>query len=497
MSFFSASLLLACAWIGPVGASAPQQPPELEKRLADPDEKKRRGAVEELGRQNGVEALERVLAALRDPSPMVADEAQIALGSVDDPPEFELLFSKLGLGAKDELLRLRCAEALGRVEARPQPAKLARLLGDKDARVRRALAASIESLARRNELAEEPPGSLRKELEQLALRDPASGVRAAALMALDGFAPGLALQRLQDLADDKAFEVRSAALLAAADLSAAQQLQLARVGLADAHASVRLQSVHLLARVANREAALALAQALADESSARHALAIVDVLRKLSGAKAGRDPRFWQQWAQALAADWKPQTVEAEAAEAEPRTATLVGLPIVSEHVCFLIDMSGSMWVEKEGKSRKAVAEQELERALRALAPGTEFNLIPYTLTPLPWQDALQPASPKNVASALAFFEKRSDRGQGNFWDALQLALEDPRTDSIVLLGDGAPTGGTRWNVELMRTLFLEQNRFRLVSLDAVLVDCPKALTRTWTTWCEQSGGRTLSTELR
>lgn len=478
-------------------ASAAQASADLEQRLVDPDERKRRSAVEELGRQNGVAALERVLAALRDPSAMVADEAQIALGAIDEDPEFELLFSKQGLGAKDDLLRLRCAEALGRLESRPPPARLAKLLSDKDARVRRALVASIENLARRNEIAEEPPGILRRELEQLASRDPSTGVRAAGVMALDAFAPGLAAGRLTELAADKSFEVRSAALLAAADLDALEQLRLARIGIKDVHASVRLQSVHLLARVGNREAALLLADALQDEPSARHAFALVGVLRKLSGAKAGREPRYWLQWAQALAADWKPAATTVEPPDPQATTAKLVGLPILSEHVCFLIDMSGSMWEEHEGKSRKAVAEQELERALRALAPSTEFNLIPFTLTPMPWQESLQPASPKNIASALAFFAKRSDRGKGNFWDALQLALEDPKADSIVLLCDGAPTGGTRWNVELMRTLFLEQNRFRLLSLDAVLVDCPKGLARTWTTWCEQSGGRTLATDLR
>ena len=490
----AAALALSCS--NPLHA-APQLPADLEKRLADPDERKRRAAVEELSRQNGVVALQRLLVALSDSSAMVADEAQIALGAVDEEAEFALLFSKEGLGAKDEMLRLRCAEALGRIESKLPAARLSKLLSDKSPQVRRALAASIERLVRRQEVVEEPPGSLRKELEQMCARDPSTGVRAASVMALDAFAPGLGLPRLTSLAGDKSFEVRSAALLAAEDLSADQELQLARITLKDPHSSVRLQSVLLLARVANRDAALLLAEALENESSARHANAIVAVLRKLSGSKAGREPRYWQQWAQGLAVDWKPTESTAESPEAEPMSATLVGLPIFSAHVTFLIDMSGSMWEERDGKTRKARAEKEMERALGALAPTTEFNVIPFTLTPLPWQASLQPATPKNVAAALSFFAKRSDHGKGNFWDAMQLALEDPKVDSLVLLGDGAPTGGTRWNVELMRTLFEEQNRFRLVSLDAVLVDCSKTLTRTWAAWCEKSGGRTLSTDLR
>ncbi len=71
------------------------------------------------------------------------------------------------------------------------------------------------------------------------------------------------------------------------------------------------------------------------------------------------------------------------------------------------------------------------------------------------------------------------------------------RFATLILLGDGALTGGTRGKVELMHSLFAEQHRFRLVTLDAVLVDCSKGLTRRRTAWCESKGGRTQATDLR
>jgi HEAT repeat protein len=264
-----AALFLAVAPL--LGMALPwvQAGDELEKRLADSDERKRRSAVEELGRQNGVEALGLLLRALRDPSPMVADEAQLALRSVDEEAEFALLFSKDGLGSKSELVRLRCAEALGRIDARPPMARLVKLLADKDPAVRRALAASIEKLAARGELVEEPGGPLRKALDSMCERDNTPGVRAAALMALNALAPRLDAARLTSFAGDKAYEVRSAALLAARELAADKRLSLARDGLGDAHSGVRLQSLKLLAVDPNRDGAQLLAQSLENQQTPR------------------------------------------------------------------------------------------------------------------------------------------------------------------------------------------------------------------------------------
>ncbi len=494
-SFLCWRALVAALLLAPLAAA--QGLDELQKKLADSDERARRAAVEGLSRQNGVAALELVIKCLRDPSAMVADEAQLALGNVDEEAEFELLFSKDGLYAKDDLVRMRCAEAIGRIDTKFASARLAKSLSDKNPLVRRAMVYSIECLARRLGIVESPAVLLRKELSGLADRDSSSGVRAACVMALAALPPGLSNAELATYAADKSYEVRSAALLAASDLETKARIDFARQGLKDANASVRLQAVATLLKAANRDGALLLSEALEAEKSARLVWSMVAGLRRLSGLKAGRDARYWQQWAKALTPDWKPGTSDSKPVDNEGKTAALVGLPILSERVTFLIDLSGSMWEARDGKTRKQAADRELEIALQGLAPQTEFNVIPFTLNPIPWQDLLQPATAKNVASALAFFVKRTDRGKGNFWDALQLALVDPDVDTVVLLGDGAPTGGSRWNVGLMRTLFDEQNRFRLLELDAVLVDCSKGMAKTWTSWCESTGGRTRETDLR
>ncbi|HUR26902.1 MAG TPA: hypothetical protein VM509_01840 [Planctomycetota bacterium] len=468
-----------------------------KKKLSDSNERVRQAAVKELAALSGAPAFELLLACLRDPSPMVADEAQLALAGADEEAELELFFSKDGAGAKDDLVRLRCAEALGRVEAKLGSARFSKLLADKEASVRRATAWSIERQAARQGIAESPAPILRKALAALAEHDPDSGVRAASVMALQALAPGLAAAEIQAFAADKAPEVRSAALLASAPLEPRLRRVLSQTALKDAHPGVRAQACDTLASVGDRESMILLADALAEEKSTSVVWRIVERLRALSGFKSGRDARAWQDWARALAADWKPGAPAASNSDGESRTATFAGLPMLSDRITFLIDLSGSMWKEQDGKTPKAGADRELELALTKLPATAQFNVIPFTGVPIPWQPSLQPATPKNVAAALAFFVKRKETGKGNFWDAMQLALEDPAVDTLILLGDGAPTGGTRWNVELMSQLHGEQNRFRHVTLNAVLVNCSKGLTRAWATWCTATGGQTRATDLR
>jgi hypothetical protein len=206
--------------------------------------------------------------------------------------------------------------------------------------------------------------------------------------------------------------------------------------------------------------------------------------------KHRRDARAWKAWAQALPEGWSA-AADATPLDAQGTTASLAGLPILSERVTFLIDLSGSMAEERaDGSTRKAGAQRELERALRALPATARFNVVPYANDPQPWRKSLVAAEPKNVADALAAFAACSAGGKGNLWDAALLALADPEVDTLVLLSDGAPSGGARWNLELIRALFAERNRFRRVVLDCALVDPGAAVERYWREIAADCGGR-------
>jgi hypothetical protein len=142
------------------------------------------------------------------------------------------------------------------------------------------------------------------------------------------------------------------------------------------------------------------------------------------------------------------------------------------------------------------VLDGKLRAALEALAPGTAFNVIPYTNDPIPWEKQLQASDAVHVKRALDFFERCNKSGRGNFYDAALLALEDPDVDTIVVLTDGVPTGGHRWNLELMVDLLVERDRFRKVAFDSILVDAPWGKRQLWQDLARRTGGRSVNAEL-
>lgn len=172
-------------------------------------------------------------------------------------------------------------------------------------------------------------------------------------------------------------------------------------------------------------------------------------------------------------------------------------MPILSTRIAILIDLSGSIWMLRaNGRTRKELVDQKLREALMSLPEKTLFNVIPYTGTPRPWQEELMPATKQNVQAAARFFEETKDQGTGNFWDAAMLALEDPEVDTLLVLFDGVPTGGARYQPDLIALLFLEWNRTRQVVLDTILVDAPPRIRRPWQELSEATGGLSIAIEL-
>lgn len=481
-----AALLLA-SW-----ASLAQGFDEWSAKFVDKDARVRRDAVIGLAKLDELRAWEKVVAALRDSKPEVADEAQLQLGSLAGATELALLYGKDTLCAKDEFVRMRAAEALGRIGEAPDTALLTKALSDKDAGVRRTLCWTIERLDRAGKWG----GAAKSELAELARKDKDVGVRAAALVAL-AEVDAASLPTLAGLAVDPDAQVRAAHVLASRALDADALHARAAAAIRDAALGVRLVGGESLALARDARGARVLVEWLESERELRGRWRAVELLRELSGLGHRLDPRPWKAWAAALGDGPLPEPRKSERADDE-RSVSFAGLPIRSERVTFLIDLSGSIWQKRaDGRTRKEVVDDELRKALESLPATTRFNVIPYTSVPVPWQKSLVAADKKNVAKALEWFIARTDTGTGDVWSALMLALSDPEVDTLVVLSDGAPSGGRRWNLGLMRELFGEHNRFRRVELDAVLADASGRLAREWEQMCAGSGGRTMAIELR
>lgn len=470
----------------------PQSREELDTKFVDKDARTRREAVIGYAKLDTLETWEKVVAALRDPKPEVADEAQLQLASLSGPKELALLYGKDALGSKDDFVRLRCAEVLGRLAETPDQAALDKALADKDAGVRRTACWSLE----RQKTAGKWPGAAPQALAELAKKDKSPEVRAAALAAL-ATCGGIDAAALGGVAADASSEVRAACVVAARTLGPEVAFVRATAAAKDASLGVRLCAAESFAAGRDARGAKALVDLLEGEKQLRGRWRVVELLRELSGLAHRLDPRPWRAWAAALADGPLPEVRKPEDGD-EERSVSFAGLPIRSERVTFLIDLSGSIWQKRaDGRTRKQVLDEELGRALRSLPPSTRFNLIPYTATAVPWQKGLVAADEKNVGKALEWFTGRKDTGVGDFWGALEVALADPDADTLVVLTDGAPSGGRRWNLGLMKQLFAERNRFRRIEVDAVLADASGRLKRDWEELCGSSGGRTVEYSLR
>ncbi len=465
---------------------------DARQALRSNNDRQRQEALRTLAELGSEEAWELVLDTLADPEPRIADEAQLVLEEVT--AEFdELLFGKSGLGQKRGLVALRVAEALGRRSVPLDQTLWLKALRHKDAEVRRSLLWSLERLG---EDASGEHDKLAGALEKLAARDKDELARAHAWLALAALDPEIAGRSLEARLRDKSPAARAACAMRIELAADDGQLRMLRTLAGDETHIVRLRTFEAFARRNDREGPRGLASALEQEQGQRLSWRIVELLQDLSGRKDGRNARAWQHWADSLPADWTPANKTPERDYGE-RTVAFVGMPVLSDRIAFLVDFSGSMWEERaDGRTRKQAVDVEMRRVLEHLPEGARFNLIPFVSTPTLWQKSLTQATPKSIKKALTFFEKHKAQGKGNYWDAMLTALADPQTDTIMILGDGAPSGGTRWNLKLMGPLFTHANRFRGVFVDAILIDTKGRLRGYWEELTAASGGRLIVVNL-
>ncbi len=468
----------------------------LARSLQSAKESERLSAVQRLALMHSKEAWLLVVGALTDVSSRVADEAELQLAKCDDPEVIDELAGKSGLQSSDPWVAMHAAGALTGGTS-PSAAALEASLKAKHDAARAIAYAGIErnadSLPADGKARKAVVGALEKAIQPLGK---GGETQASALLALAALDPAKTADWLAR-ADAKQSPAYLCALveIAAKDHTEAAQRVLA-IGATHPDRAVRAATVDALAAQPDAERLKTLVDMIAVEKNTRLYWTIDEHLERLSGLSGGGKSDFWQGWVTKLGPEWKPSTGSGRtyAAAGDTQAPKLAGMPILSGGIAILVDFSGSTWEERADHTTiKQRLDQELEKALQALPPTARFNVIPYTDTPIPWEKKLAPATPANVAKALKFFVGCKASGKGNFWDAAMLALEDPDVDTILVLTDGAPTGGHRWNLDLMRPRFLEKNRFRRVVLDGVLVDAKKFLRDKWTSWCEATGGRVLA----
>lgn len=221
-----------------------------------------------------------------------------------------------------------------------------------------------------------------------------------------------------------------------------------------------------------------------------------ELLVSMTGAVFPADqPEKWRQF-------WetekdKIQVVAKGAATGRAGGATsagsFCGIPIEGTRVVFILDLSGSMdWPmrgQDTGERRKDrptgldFAKQELRRAMTAIAPNAQFNLITFNGDSRAelWNKDLVVATEKNRERFMKHVDGLKARGGTNLWSALEEALKikslvygahyESNLDEIFVLSDGAPSVGEVIEpVEILR-LVKETNRFASMRINTVFVN--------------------------
>ena len=296
-------------------------------------------------------------------------------------------------------------------------------------------------------------------------------------------------ERVMAAARGRDFALRAAAASVLPDISEAHPLALLQESLADAHPVVRRAAIDALTAMRDARVIPLLIDRLAFESL-RLRVRLQQALVRLTGLDHGDRPTRWRAWWQAEGESFVlPPLEEALAAEdqrelareANPTQSMFYGIPLASDRLSFVLDISGSMsaLVADGREMRIDVLRRELVQALKGMVPGARFNLIFFSDHPDAWQDDLVDVNPDSLEEATEFIERQGAGGGTALYDALMEAYEDEQVDTIVLLSDGEPTSGRIVDTNEIVADLWARNRLRGVVFHTVAVGGPSALLQT------------------
>jgi hypothetical protein len=302
------------------------------------------------------------------------------------------------------------------------------------------------------------------------------------------------ISELEDFATDKDPSVRMGAAVALAEVRTPEALQTLYLLLADSDHLVRREALQQLGNLRRKETLPALIMRLNGETG-RLKVDLLTTLRLITGLDHGtsfdRWNRWWQQEGEAFEL---PSFEEAQRLERKRErdasggrtSATFYGLQVVSDRICFILDVSGSM-LTKSGKSdRMEVAREQLLSVLGQFPDGDLFNIIFFASDAFPWEDELVPMSDKSRKEALKYVERQQAGGATAIYNALELAFQDRRIDTIFLLTDGQPAGGKVDDPETIRADVKRWNANRHIRINGVAIGQASPLLRGL---CSDTGG--------
>jgi len=286
------------------------------------------------------------------------------------------------------------------------------------------------------------------------------------------------IDELRDLATAKDPATRQGAVVALAELRTQEALQALYLLLADTDHLVRREALQEVGNLRRRETLPALIGRLNGEKG-RLKIDLITTLRLITGLDNGTSYDRWKRWYDAEGETFEIPDYDAalraererQRHKREGRTVTsFYGLKIVSDRICFVLDVSGSMQAQSGRGTRIHTAKQQLLDVLEKYPEGDLFNVIFFSSDAYPWQDELARMNKKTRKAALEYVSRQTADGATALYDALELAFEDRRIDTIFLLTDGQPTGGKVDDPGQIRQEVRRWNASRHVEINCISV---------------------------
>jgi HEAT repeat protein len=184
-------------------------------------------------------------------------------------------------------------------------------------------------------------------------------------------------------------------------------------------------------------------------------------------------------------------TQKREAGPAHTVASGFCGIPVLGTRVVFVLDLSGSMDFDMDdvgidGKKRLTrridFAKRELCRAIDAISPNAQFNLITFNGDPKAeaWKKDLVPATPKNREAFKQHVNGLRALGGTNLWSGLEEALKirslvygnrySTTIDELFVVSDGAPSVGDVQDPNEILRLVQECNKFANVRINTIYI---------------------------
>ena len=291
---------------------------------------------------------------------------------------------------------------------------------------------------------------------------------------------------------------RQASATIASHLPASQAWPYLDKLLADDERSVRIQALVSVGALRLPQAVPVLIQRMIAEQTAGNLVMrdrIVDVMADLTGQTFGPASHTWQLWWDNEKDNFVFPTAEEILAKAKEREARLeenstvgsfYGLPVVSNRAVFIVDLSGSMntaaktnrYTGEKKATRLDVAKAQLTLALKNYADGGLFNMIFFHSGVRPWEKELVKMTEKTRAEAIEYVAKQRIGGATAIFNSLEAAFKIEGLDTIYLLTDGQPSGGTINNPKRIRELVNQWNAVSHITIHCVSIGGDNGLLR-------------------